>query len=220
MNFDVILLYNLPALFWGLVITLKIAFLSFIFAVIIAHIVGILRALNIPKPVDMLFRGYVEIFRGVPLLILLFFIYYGLPSIGIVMDNTTAAVLGLSLNGGAYISEIVRASLLSIPKGQWDACSSLGMSKVQSLIYVIIPQTIRISMPSLMNSFSAIIKESSLVSVIAITELTRVGQLIYTKTSSPFEVYIVVAIIYLSVIGMVSLLSDLIEKRLNYAYTR
>ncbi|MBP2143524.1 polar amino acid transport system permease protein [Methanococcus voltae] len=220
MNFDIILLYNLPALFWGLVITLKIAFLSFILAIIIAHVVGILRALNIPKVLDLFFRAYVETFRGVPLLILLFFIYYGLPSIGIVMDNTTAGVLGLSLNGGAYISEIVRASLLSIPKGQWDACSSLGMNKVQSLVYVIIPQTIRISMPSLMNSFSTIIKESSLVSVIAITELTRVGQLIYTKTASPFEVYIVIALVYLSVIFTVSLLSNLIEKKLNYAYNR
>lgn len=133
-----------------------------------------------------------EIFRGTPLLTQLFFIYYGLPTIGIVMDSMTAAHIGLGLNGIAYISEIARGSLNAVDKGQRDTAYALGMSWSQAIVLVILPQALTVALPSLVNAFSSSLKDTSPVSVLAITELTRVGQPIYTRTFRPFEVYLAI----------------------------
>ncbi|MBA2853626.1 polar amino acid transport system permease protein [Methanococcus maripaludis] len=211
---------NIPFIIDAVFVTLKITIMSFLLSVIIAVLVGSTRAMNFSKTLDMVLMAYVEVFRGTPLLIQLFFIYYGLPSIGITMSSTFAAVLGLSLNGGAYISEIIRAAIQSVPVGQFEAAESLGMGKIESMVYIVLPQAFRITIPPLVNSFSSILKESSLISVLAITELTRIGQLIYTRTSRPFEIYLTIGLIYLILVSIISISSWKIEKKLNGAFER
>jgi len=211
---------NIPFIIDAVFVTLKITIMSFLLAVVIAVLVGSIRAMNFSKTLNLVLMAYVEVFRGTPLLIQLFFIYYGLPSVGIVMSSTFAAVLGLSLNGGAYISEIIRAAIQSVPVGQFEAAESLGMSKIESMIYIVLPQAFRITIPPLVNSFSALLKESSLISVLAITELTRIGQLIYTRTSRPFEIYLTIGLIYLVLVSIISISSWKIEKKLNGAFER
>ncbi len=204
-----------PLLAEGLIATVIISMASFCLALFIGISVGLARAES-PKARRLL-GPYVEMFRGTPLLIQLFFIYYGLPSVGLTMDNYTAGVVGLGLNGGAYISEIIRGALYSVEKGQQDAAASLGLSWFQTMAHVILPQSLRVALPSLVNSFSSVLKDSSLVSVLAITELTRVSQLIYTRTFRAFEVYLAVGLIYFGMIYAVSLLSRRLEKRFQIA---
>ncbi|AVB75851.1 amino acid ABC transporter permease [Methanococcus maripaludis] len=211
---------NIPFIIDAVFVTLKITIMSFLLSVIIAVLVGSIRAMNFSKTLDLVLMAYVEVFRGTPLLIQLFFIYYGLPSVGITMSGTFAAVLGLSLNGGAYISEIIRAAIQSVPVGQFEAAESLGMGKIESMVYIVLPQAFRITIPPLVNSFSSILKESSLISVLAITELTRIGQLIYTRTSRPFEIYLTIGLIYLLLVSIISISSWKIEKKLNGAFER
>jgi len=209
---------NIDYIISACMVTIGITALSFVLALIIAFVVGTLRSEKLPKPLSSLLRSYIEIFRGTPLLIQLFFIYYGLPSIGISMNGLTAAVLGLALNSGAYMSEVVRASVLSVDKGQKEAAMALGYSNFQSLRYIIYPQAIRVALPPLMNSFSNLLKESSLVSVLAITELTRSGQLIYTRTYRAFEIYLTLGALYFLMTYVVSMVSAGLERRMNRAY--
>lgn len=204
-----IILKNHRELLSGAGITLQITAISFLIALIIGLVVGVARAGN-GWP-GKLFTPYVEIFRGTPLLIQLFFIYYGLPSIGITIDNYVAAYLGIGLCGGAYISEIIRGSLYSVEKGQQEAAFSLGLSKFQTLVHVILPQALQVAIPPLMNSFSSQLKETSLVSVLAINELTRSGQMVYSRTFRPFEIYLAVGILYFVMTYSVSLLSRYLE---------
>ncbi|APH13949.1 amino acid ABC transporter permease [Clostridium sporogenes] len=212
LNFDIVF-RNLPFLLKATLVTIKITLLSFIVAIILAFIVGVLRTYKFSKILDLILNAYVEIFRGSPLLIQLFFIYYGLPSVGIAMDAEVAAVIGLALNGAAYMSEIIRAAILSIDRGQEEAGFSLGYTRFQNLRYIILPQAAQISVPPLVNGFSSLLKDTSLVSVISITELTRSGNLIYSRTARPFEVYLTLGLFYFVLTYIVSLCSKFIEKR-------
>jgi len=210
--FNIEILFNaVPLLAEGLLATVIVSLASFFLAFLIGSLVGIARAES--AKARRLLAPYVEVFRGTPLLIQLFFIYYGLPSIGVTMNNYTAGIVGLALNGGAYISEIVRGSLYSVEKGQQDAAAALGLSWFQTMAHVIVPQSIRVALPPLVNSFSSLLKDSSLVSVLAITELTRVSQLIYTRTFRAFEVYLAVGTVYFVMIYAVSLLSGYFERK-------
>jgi polar amino acid transport system permease protein len=204
---------NGPALLQALWVTLYVSLISYLLAFFVGITVGVLRWRRVPlEPVLSL---YVEFFRGTPLLIQLFFIYYGLPSLGISFPRLAAALIGLGLNGGAYISEIIRGGLLSVDKGQEEASQVLGLSNMQSLIYIILPQAFRVSLPALVNSFSSLIKDSSLVSVLAITEIARMGQLIYTRTFRPFEVYLTVAVAYFIMTRIVSLAAEKVSSKLE-----
>lgn len=195
----------------GAWISLKITAISFFLALCIGGFVGVARAKW--SPGRFLLASYVEFFRGTPLLIQLFFLYYGLPTIGINMNGLTAAYLGLGLNSGAYISEIVRGALLGVDSGQEEAALSLGLSQFQTLRLILLPLALRTALPPLVNSFSAMLKDSSLVSVLAITELTRIGQLIYTRTFRAFEVYLFVAILYFVLTFCASRLARKLEIR-------
>ncbi len=201
----------LPALWEGSLVTMKIALISFCLAAAIGFCVGILRSRS--RWLSLFFAPYVEIFRGTPLLIQLFFIYYGLPTINITLSSFQAAIIGLGLNGGAYISEVVRASLLSIDYGQKDAAYALGLNWRQTLFYVILPQALAVSIPPLMNIFAGLLKETSLVSVLAITELTRVGQLAYTRSFRAFEIYLVIGCMYFVMTFVVAKISYYLERR-------
>ncbi|WP_434302167.1 amino acid ABC transporter permease [Clostridium botulinum] len=212
LNFDIIF-RNLPFLLKATLVTIKITLLSFIVAITLAFIVGILRTYKFSKILDLILNAYVEIFRGSPLLIQLFFIYYGLPSAGIAMDAEVAAVIGLALNGAAYMSEIIRAAIISIDRGQEEAGFSLGYTRFQNLCYIILPQAVKISVPPLVNGFSSLLKDTSLISVISITELTRSGNLIYSRTARPFEVYLTLGLFYFVLTYIVSICSKFIEKR-------
>ncbi|APQ77933.1 amino acid ABC transporter permease [Clostridium botulinum] len=204
LNFDIIF-RNLPFLLKATLVTIKITLLSFIVAITLAFIVGILRTYKFSKILDLILNAYVEIFRGSPLLIQLFFIYYGLPSVGIAMDAEVAAVIGLALNGAAYMSEIIRAAIISIDRGQEEAGFSLGYTRFQNLHYIILPQAVKISVPPLVNGFSSLLKDTSLISVISITELTRSGNLIYSRTAKPFEVYLTLGLFYFVLTYIVSI---------------
>lgn len=197
----------------GAWITIKISVLSFLFALSIGFVVGAARARS--RFWSRITTPYVEIFRGTPLLIQLFFLYYGLPTIGIKLDSLTAAYVGLGLNGGAYIAEVIRGALLGVDNGQEEAALSTGLRPVQALIYVLFPQALRTAVPPLVNSFSSLLKESSLVSVLAITELTRMGQLVYTRTFRPFEIYLAIGAMYFLMTYCVSWLSKFLERRLS-----
>lgn len=197
-------------------ITIYLSFISFIIALVIGIFIGTLRSFKIPYFLDKVFVAYIEIFRGTPLLIQLFFIYYGLPQVGIAMSSYQAAILGLSLNFGAYISEIIRSGMLSIDKGQQEAAKSLGMNYITMLFYILYPQALRIILAPLTNAYAAILKDSSLVSILSITELTRAGQLIYVRTYEPFEVYLTLGVFYFVMTYTIAVFSRFLEKKMNY----
>ncbi len=215
MNFSAVF-DNLGFLLEASWLTIYLSFISFLIALFLGVVVGTLRSYKIHWLLNLFLSSYIEIFRGTPLLIQLFFIYYGLPQVGISMSSHEAAILGLSLNFGAYMSEIIRAGIQGVDKGQAEAAKSLGMNNLQILVYIIYPQALKLSLPSLTNTYAAILKDSSLVSVLSITELTRAGQLIYVRTYEPFEIYLTLGIFYFVMTYSVSLISKKIEKRLNY----
>nr|WP_312578114.1 amino acid ABC transporter permease [Sedimentibacter sp.] len=196
-------------------ITLKIGIGSFFLTLIIAIIVGSLRTRKLYKPIHFLLSVYVEFFRGTPLMIQLFVVYYGLPSFGIKIGTIPASILTMGLNSGAYLSEVVRASVLSIDKGQYEAAAMLGYSNIQTTVHIILPQALRIAVPSFMNGFSSIIKETSITSVLPIVELTKLGNQIYAKTYHPFEIYITMAVIYFAMTYFVTFFAKWLERRLS-----
>jgi len=194
----------------GALITLKITVVSFLISLAIGITVGIARSR--PGKLRYFFAPYVEFFRGTPLLIQLFFIYYALPVTGLTLQNMTAAYVGIGLCGGAYIAEIIRAALLAVPKEQEEAARSCGLSSFQTLHHIVLPQAMRVAIPPLMNAFASQLKETSLVSVLAINELTRTGQIVYSRTFRPFEIYLAVAFIYFAMTFSVSLFSRYMER--------
>jgi len=196
-------------------LTIYLSFVSFVIALFIGVIVGTLRSLKTNYFIKFLISSYIEIFRGTPLLIQLFFIYYGLPQIGITMSSHQAAIIGLSLNFGAYMAEIVRAGIQAIPKGQYEASNSLGLSKIQMFIHIIYPQAFKIVLPPLTNTYASILKDSSLVSVLSITELTRAGQLIYVRTYEPFEIYLTLGVFYFIMTYTIAIFSKHLERKVN-----
>ncbi len=203
----------LPQILAASKLTLIIGVLSFGAALLVSVTVGVIRSGRPPKVLNFFLGIYVEIFRGTPLLIQLFFIYYGLPTFGILLEPITAAVIGLSLNSGAYMSEVVRAAISSVNKGQYEASLCLGYTRPQVYWHVIFPQAFKVALPTLMNYFSTMIKETSLVSVLSIAEITRIGSQIYARTLSPFEIYLTIGAIYFVMTYSVALVSKWIEKR-------
>jgi L-cystine transport system permease protein len=161
---------------------------------------------------------YVSAFRGTPLLVQLFVVYYGLPSIGIEFTPVAAGVLTLSLNAGAYLSESLRGAILSVAQGQWRAAYSLGLNWGQSLGHVILPQALRVAVPSMSNTLISLIKDTSLVSVITMTELMLVTKELISVTFRPLPLYVAAAIIYWILSLFFEGLQRRAERRLNRAH--
>ncbi len=203
----------MPVLLQGTVLTIKFALMSMVFGLAIGVIVAIMGIGNV-RVLRGIARTYVSIMRGTPLLVQIFVIYYGLPGVGIALDPTPAGVLTLSLNVGAYLSESMRGALEGMPRGQWLAAYSLGLSYWQTLRYVIAPQALRIAVPSLGNSLISLIKDTSLVSVITVTELLRSAQEVIATTYQPLPLYLACAAIYWVLSTGLSALQRRIEKRL------
>lgn len=186
----------LPMLGKGALVTVEISVLSMLLAMGLGFLLAIIRIYG-PKPLGILAKLYVEIIRGTPLLIQLYFIFYGLPNIGIDLNPFLAGVIALALNYAAYESENYRAGILAIPKGQMEAARALGMTHWQGLRYVVIPQAFRVMLPPMTNDFISLLKDSSLVSVITIVDLTFMYNMLATTYFNYFGIGILVALIYL-----------------------
>ena len=211
-NFDLVVT-SFPLLLVGAGVTIKITALSVALGVVIGLFVGIARISRI-KILRVLAAIYVDFFRGTPLLVQIFLVYFALPVItGQRVDPFVAAIGSCGINSGAYVAEIFRAGIQSIDKGQMEAGRSLGMTWVQTMRYIIVPQAFKRVIPPLGNEFIALLKDSSLVSVIGFEELTRRGQLIIAKTYGSLEIWISVAVIYLAMTLTISRFVAYLERR-------
>jgi len=175
-----VVITNLPFLLLGAWDTLKLTFFSVLIGLVLGTFIGMgrlskIKVINIPSTV------YVEFLRGTPLLVQISIVYFGLPQLGIQLQAYPAAIVALGLNSGAYIAEIVRAGIQSIPKGQYEAARSLGLTHWQAMRYIILPQAFKNILPALGNEFITLTKDSSLASVIGVTELMRRGQFVITR---------------------------------------
>lgn len=211
---------SLPALLEGaLKFTVPLTLISFFFGIIIAIFTALAR-ISTNKLLQIIARVYVSAIRGTPLLVQLFILFYGLPTVGIIIDPFPAAVLGFSLNVGAYASEIIRAAILSIPKGQWEAAQTIGMGYAQALRRIVLPQAARVSIPPLSNSFISLVKDTSLASLILVTEMFRRAQEIAASNYEFLLLYVEVGIIYWAICFILSLVQGRIEHRLDRYVTR
>jgi cystine transport system permease protein len=185
-----------PLLYAGLVFTVPLTLASFAIGIVLAFTVALVRLFG-PRWAIACVRFYVWLFRGSPLLVQLFVIFYGLPNVGIVLDPLTAAIIGFSLNVGAYNSEVIRGVIESIPKGQWEAAYSMGMTREQALRRAILPQAARVALPPLSNSFIALVKDTSLAAVLTVPEVFQAAQRIASVTYEPLILYTEAALVYL-----------------------
>lgn len=208
-----------PLLSAGLIFTVPLTLITFVLGILLGFLVALARLYG-PTPLVVLVRFYVWLIRGTPLLVQLFLIFYGLPSAGIVLDAFTAAVIGFTLNIGAYSSEIIRATLAAIPKGQWEAAYSIGMNWPQVMWRVILPQAARIAVPPLSNTFISLVKDTSLAAAVTVPELFQAAQRLASVTYEPLILYIETAIIYLLFSFVLSTLQDRLERRLTHKETR
>ena len=198
---------------------MPLTLITFVLGIVLGLSVALARLYG-PAPLVILVRFYVWLIRGTPLLVQLFLIFYGLPSAGIVLDAFTAAVIGFTLNIGAYSSEIIRATLAAIPKGQWEAAYSIGMNWPQVMWRVILPQAARIAVPPLSNTFISLVKDTSLAAAVTVPELFQAAQRLASVTYEPLILYIETALIYLMFSSVLSTLQDRLEQRLAHKETR
>ncbi len=218
----------------GIVVTLRLTVVSFLFILIVGMIGGIARVTS-SRILNGASSLYVEIVRGIPVLVWLLWIWYALPqlrdSLGqwvqgfnpaigqaildLKIPPFTAAVIGFTVAYGAYMTEIFRAGIQSIPKGQMEAARSLGMSYVQAMRYIILPQAVRVILPPIGNEFVTLLKDSSLVSVLAVSDLTRRGREFVARSFLSFDTFTMVALIYLILTLFFTRISTAIERRLS-----
>jgi len=207
------LIESLPQLLDGLVVTLGLT----AFGIILGTTVGILLATGRsygPRPLAYLILIYEKVFRGIPLLVLFFLIYFGLPQIGINFDAFTSAVIGLGLRSAAYQAQIYRGSINSIPVGQINAAYSLGMSNLKSIRYVILPQMLRLSIPGWSNEFTILLKDTSLAFGIGVIELMRQGRYIQVRDPSlVLTVFLLIAAIYFVLVFTANKALRYVEKK-------
>ncbi|URZ03225.1 ABC transporter permease subunit [Clostridium felsineum] len=209
----------LPLLKAGLEFTVPLTLISFALGLVLALLTALARISNI-TPLNLLARFYVSIIRGTPLLVQLFIIFFGLPTVGITINPLTAAIIGFTLSVGAYNSEVIRAAILSIPKGQWEAGFSIGMTYSQALRRVILPQAARVSIPPLANSFISLVKDTSLAATITVAEMFQVAQRITATTYEPLFLYIEAAFIYYIFCTILTTVQNKLENRLSRYTTR
>ncbi|MCM3163404.1 amino acid ABC transporter permease [Metabacillus litoralis] len=204
----------LPMLSGAIQYTIPLTLISFVGGLILALILAMMR-LSKTRIIQLPSIIFVSAIRGTPLLVQLFIIFYGLPNIGVNLDPFISAVIAFILNVGAYGSEIIRASILSIPKGQWEAAHTIGMSRWTALRRIILPQAARVSVPPLSNSFISLVKDTSLASLVLVAELFRKAQEIAARTYDFLLLYVEAALIYWVICFILSLVQVVIEKRLD-----
>ncbi len=204
----------LPYLLRGTLVTLKIAFFSSLFGFVGGTILGFIHCSH-NAVVRSLVTLYVTLFRGTPMLIQIPFFYYLLPHIGIELSLFTTAVIAIGLNSTAYISQIVRSGIMSVPAGQKEAAQVLGFTHFQIMRYIVFPQAIRLVIPALLNEFITLIKDSSLASTIGVVELFKEGTIIISRTYAVIPIYCAIAAIYLCLTTGISVIASIIERKMN-----
>lgn len=215
MSFYEFFLQSLPKLMIGMRMTILMTAVSLIFAIVLG-IVSCFLKISKYKPLNWISDIYVNIIRGTPLLVQASFLYFGLPAVtGLKLGSFQASVIILCLNAGAYLSEIFRSGISAVNKGQMEAARSLGLPYGVSMQKVVLPQAIRIVIPSVVNQFIITLKDTSILSVIGVGELMRSGNLIVARTFRSFETYGIVAVMYFIIVMILTQVSRLIERRLS-----
>ncbi|HSP52293.1 MAG TPA: amino acid ABC transporter permease [Cryobacterium sp.] len=194
--------------------TIPLALASFAIGLTLALGLALMR-LSRRRWVSGIARVYISIVRGTPLLVQLFVIFYGLPSLGILIDPWPSAVVAFSLNVGGYAAEVIRAAILSVPKGQWEAAYMIGMSHRRALTRIILPQAARVSVPPLSNTFISLVKDTSLASLILVTELFREAQQVAAFSQEFMLLYLEAALVYWVICLGLSSVQSVLEKRLD-----
>lgn len=196
----------------GALVTLELSALAIGLGTTLGLIIALIRTARVPV-LWQIARVYIEIFRGSPLLMQLFFVFFGLPYLGFDISKLAAAVWALTLYSGAYIAEIIRAGIEAVPRGQREAAHSLGLSSYEVMRYVVLPQTLTVALPPLIGFYIGLIKDTSLATIIGYRELIRESQSIIDRTARPLEVYTAVALIYFAICYPLSLLVTRLERR-------
>ncbi|MBG6923687.1 amino acid ABC transporter permease [Pseudomonas aeruginosa] len=203
-----------PFLLQGAMYTVLFAAVSMVLGLILGFSVAVVRVTKVPV-VSQIAAVYVSAFRGTPLLVQIFVLYYGLPSVGIEFTPVTAGILALTLNVAAYLSESMRGAILGIDKGQWEAGLSVGLTWGQTLWNIITPQALRLAVPSLSNSLISLIKDTSLISVITVTELMLATKGVIAETFQPLPLYLAAAGIYWLLSALFERVQKALENRLT-----
>jgi cystine transport system permease protein len=203
-----------PILLGAVTGTIPVALASFAFGLLLALIVALMR-LSRNRVLSTIARIYISVIRGTPLLVQLFVIFYGLPSVGVTISPWPSAIIAFSLNVGGYAAEVIRAAILSVPKGQWEAGHTIGMSRRQSLVRIILPQAARVSVPPLSNTFISLVKDTSLASLILVTELFRQAQQVAAFSQEFMLLYLEAALIYWIICLVLAGGQSALEKRLD-----
>ncbi|PTT17231.1 MULTISPECIES: amino acid ABC transporter permease [Microbacterium] len=203
-----------PMVLAGITGTIPLSLASFAIGLVIALLMALLR-LSPNVVLSGFARFYISIIRGTPLLVQLFVIFYGLPAVGLTIDPFPAAIIAFSLNVGGYAAEVIRAAILSVPRGQWEAAHTVGLSRGKTLSRIILPQAARVSVPPLSNTFISLVKDSSLASLILVSELFRQAQNIAAFSYEFMAVYLEAALIYWLFCLVLSFAQNALEKRLD-----
>jgi glutamine transport system permease protein len=208
-----IIVSALPILLKGLQVTLYIFLIAIILGFLIGLVIALLRLAPL-KILNWIAKGYVDAIRGTPFIVQLFFIYFGLNSLQVIsLDNTTAGIITVAINAGAYFSEIIRAGIQSIDKGQTEAARSIGFTSAQTMRYIVLPQAFRRMLPTITNQSIISLKDTSLLSVIGIADLTQQGQIQASATFEAFKIWLAVGVIYFIIIYLLTLLANFVERR-------
>jgi L-cystine transport system permease protein len=194
--------------------TLPLTAISFVVGVVLALLLALARLSRVAA-LSWFARAYISVIRGTPLLVQLFIVFYALPQFNIVIDPFPAAVIAFSLNVAGYAAEVIRAAILSIPRGQWEAAQTIGMGYPTTLRRIILPQAARTAVPPLSNTLISLVKDTSLASTILVTELLRVAQLAAAPTFDFFALYAVAAVYYWVICELLSVLQGRVESRLG-----
>ncbi len=194
--------------------TIPLALVSFAVGLCLALVLALMR-LSRRRWISSIARVYISIVRGTPLLVQLFVIFYGLPSLGVLIDPWPSAVIAFSVNVGGYAAEVIRAAILSVPKGQWEAAYMIGMSHRRALTRIILPQAARVSVPPLSNTFISLVKDTSLASLILVTELFRQAQQVAAFSQEFMLLYLEAALVYWVICLVLSSVQGVLETRLD-----
>lgn len=205
---------SFPFVIQGIGYTFLISVISIVFGLIIGFFLCLARQ-STYKVLRWPARAYISFMRGIPMLALLFIIYFGLPMIGIELSGISSALIGFSINSAAYIAEVQRATLQSVSKGQWDAGHALGLSYWQVMFGIIVPQATRVAIPPLLNIFLDLIKASSLAAVITVPELLYNAQIVAGRTYDTITMYLLVALIYWGICIIITMITEQVEKRFS-----
>ena len=213
-----ILITKFPAFMEGVEITLQLAFFTVLFGSLLGLVVAVCRRTRL-LPLRWLMNAYVAFIRGTPLLVQVLLVVYGLPQLGIRLPRMTLCIIALVINSGAYMAELIRAGLQSVEKGQVEAAESLGMSSGQTMLYIILPQAVKVTLPAMGNELVAIIKESSILYAVGVYELTYQAYKLASVNYYYIETMIVAALIYFVLTYVATKLLGLLERRMRRADT-